>query len=67
MQRYSKSDEHDEQYRLGALAASVVAFAARWILQKGAVAYYGVEVDNIPSVRIARRLGYNPTWQTICA
>jgi len=57
----------NERYRSRGFAASVVAFAARWILQRGAVAHYGVEVDNIPSIRIARRLGFNLTWQTIRA
>ena len=32
--------------------------ATEWILQQGAVAWYGAYADNIPSLRIARRLGF---------
>lgn len=38
---------------------AVVSAATQWILNQGAVALYGVYADNIPSLRIARRLGFS--------
>ena len=38
---------------------AVVSAASQWILDQGAVAWYGAYADNIPSLRTARRLGFS--------
>lgn len=57
----------EEPYRGRGYALAVVAAAAQWILERGAVAHYGAITTNVPSLRIARRLGFTLTWQTIGA
>ena len=57
----------DEEYRGRGYALDVVAVVAQWILERGAVAHYGAHTTNIPSLRIARRLGFTLAWQTIGA
>jgi len=56
-----------EDYRGRGYGLAVVASAIYWILAQGAVAYYPVAPSNVPSVRIARRLGFSLTWQEIYA
>ncbi|MDY7011261.1 MAG: GNAT family N-acetyltransferase [Planctomycetota bacterium] len=57
----------EQEYRGRGYALAVVAVAAQWILNRGAVAHYGAFTTNIPSLRIARRLGFTLAWQTIGA
>ncbi len=57
----------EDEYRGRGYASAVVAVATRWILERGAVAHYGAFTTNVPSLRIARRLGFTLTWQTIGA
>jgi RimJ/RimL family protein N-acetyltransferase len=57
----------EEGYRRRGYALAAVSAATRFVLEKGAVAAYGAHVTNIPSLRIARRLGYTFGWQTIWA
>ena len=40
------------------LGLTVVSTATKWILEQGEVAVYGAYGNNIPSLRIARRLGF---------
>ena len=54
-------------YRGQGFAVAVVSAATEWILNQGAVAWYGAYADNIPSLRIARRLGFQLFSQTIGA
>lgn len=54
-----------EPFRGQGYALAVVSAATQFILDQGAVAWYGAEATNIPSLRIARRLGYRFGWQTI--
>ena len=42
---------------------AVVSAATQWILDQGAVAWYGAYADNVPSLRIARRLGFSLVCQ----
>jgi len=37
---------------------AAVSAATKWILEQGAAALYGAYANNIPSLRIARRLGF---------
>jgi RimJ/RimL family protein N-acetyltransferase len=37
---------------------TVVSAATRWILDQDQIAVYGAYANNIPSLRIARRLGF---------
>ncbi len=46
---------------------AVVSAATEWILDQGAVAWYGAYADNIPSLRIARRLGFSLVHQSFGA
>jgi RimJ/RimL family protein N-acetyltransferase len=46
---------------------AAVSAATRWILDQGAVALYGAYADNIPSLRIARRLGFSLVHQEMGA
>ena len=56
----------EENYRGQGYGLAVVSAATEWTLKQGAVAYYGASASNIPSLRIARRLGFSLTWETIC-
>jgi RimJ/RimL family protein N-acetyltransferase len=49
----------EEQLRGRGYGLAVVSAAAKWILAQGGVAWYGAYSNNIPSVRIARRLGFS--------
>ncbi len=40
-------------------ALAAVSAATQWVLDQGAIAWYGAYSDNIPSLRIARRLGFS--------
>jgi RimJ/RimL family protein N-acetyltransferase len=57
----------EEAYRGRGYALAAVSAATRYVLERGAVAAYGAFATNIPSLRIARRLGYSFAWQTIWA
>ena len=46
---------------------ALVAAATEWILDQGAVVYYRAFPSNIGSVRIARKLGFELTWQNVYA
>ena len=59
--------ETDEEYQKRGYGTAVVAAAANWILSQGAAVYYRVFSTNVPSVRIARRLDFDLTWQQIYA
>jgi len=39
-------------------AASVVSVATRWILEKGKLPVYAARKMNVPSIRLAQRIGY---------
>ena len=54
-------------YRDQGFGVAVVSAATEWVLNQGAVAWYGAYADNIPSLRIARRLGFQLFLQTIGA
>jgi len=57
----------EEAYRGRGYALAVVTAATEYVLQQGAAATYGALTTNLPSLRIARRLGFTPAWQTIWA
>ena len=57
----------EEEYRGEGYGLAVVTAAVEWILSRGAVAHYPVMPNNVPSVRIARRLGFHVAWQEIYA
>jgi len=57
----------EEAYRGRGYALAVVSAATKFILEQGAVATYGAYTTNIPSLRVARRLGFRQVWQTIWA
>lgn len=61
------SVETHEAFRQRGYGLAVVAAAVEWILAQGAVAHYATLPSNIPSVRIARKLGFTLTWQEIYA
>jgi len=55
----------EEAFRGRGYALAAVSAATRFVLEQGAVAQYGAYATNVPSLRIARRLGYGLAWQTI--
>ena len=57
----------EEALRGRGLGLAAVSAATQWILDQGAVAWYGAYADNIPSLRIARRLGFSLVCQTFGA
>lgn len=57
--------ETEEAFRGRGYALAAVSAATRFILEQGAVAWYGAYATNIPSLRTARRLGYEFIWQAI--
>lgn len=57
----------EEAYRGQGYGLAVVSAVTQWILDQGAVAWYGAFADNIPSLRIARRLGFALLCQTVGA
>ena len=59
--------ETHEAYRGRGLGTAVVAAATEWIHSRGCAAHYPVLPSNLPSVRIARRLGFTVAWQEIYA
>jgi RimJ/RimL family protein N-acetyltransferase len=48
-------------------ALAVVSAATQWILEQKAIAWYGAYSNNIPSLRIARRLGFSLVYQSFGA
>jgi RimJ/RimL family protein N-acetyltransferase len=48
-------------------ALAAVSAATQWILNQGAIAWYGAYSNNIPSLRIARRLGFSLIYQSFGA
>jgi RimJ/RimL family protein N-acetyltransferase len=59
--------ETGEKYRRRGYGLACVSAAAQYILEQGGVATYSARVSNIPSLRIARRLGFTLTYQAIGA
>ena len=57
----------EEGYESQGYGLAVVSAATKWVLEQGEVATYGAYTTNIPSLRIAHRLGFQFTWQTIWA
>ncbi len=48
----------EEAFRGQGYGLAAVSAATQWVLDQGAVACYGAYADNTPSLRLARRLGY---------
>ena len=48
----------EESCRGQGFGAAAVSATTKWILDQGEVAVYEAYADNIPSLRIARRLGF---------
>ncbi len=48
----------EQGFRGQGYGLAAVSAATQWVLDQGAVAWYGAYADNIPSLRLARRLGY---------
>jgi len=48
-------------------ALAAVSAASQWILDQEAIAWYGAYANNIPSLRIARRLGFSLIYQSFGA
>ena len=48
----------EEACRGQGYALAAVSAATKWLLDQGEVAVYGAYADNIPSLRLARRLGF---------
>ncbi|HEY91359.1 MAG TPA: GNAT family N-acetyltransferase [Dehalococcoidia bacterium] len=59
--------ETEEALRGQGYGLAAVSAATQWILEQGAVAWYGAYTDNIASLRIARRLGFSPVCQSFRA
>jgi RimJ/RimL family protein N-acetyltransferase len=57
----------EEDYRGRGYALAAVSAATKFIMEQGAAAIYGAYATNIPSLRIARRLGFSFAWETIWA
>lgn len=57
----------EELLRGQGYALAVVSVATQWILEQGAIAWYGAYSNNIPSLRIARRLGFSLVYQSFRA
>lgn len=57
----------EESLRGQGYALSVVSAATQWILEQKAVAWYGAYSNNMPSVRIAKRLGFSLVCQSFGA
>ena len=55
----------EEGFRGRGYGLAAVSAATKFVLEQGAVAWYGAYATNVPSLRIARRLGYGLAWQTI--
>jgi len=59
--------ETEEALRGQVYGLAVVSAATQWILDQGAVAWYGAYADNIPSLGIAKRLGFSLICQSFRA
>jgi len=57
----------EELLRRQGYALAAVSAATQWILDQKAVAWYGAYANNIPSLRIARRLGFTMVHQSFRA
>jgi RimJ/RimL family protein N-acetyltransferase len=57
----------EELLRGQGYALAVVSAATQWILDQKAIAWYGAYSNNIPSLRIARRLGFSLVCQSFGA
>lgn len=57
----------EELLRGQGYALAVVSAATQWILDQKAIAWYGAYANNIPSLRIARRLGFSLICQSFGA
>jgi len=57
----------EEAFRGQGYGLASVSAATKWILAQGAVAWYGAYADNVPSLRIARRLGFSLACQSFRA
>ena len=57
----------EELLRGQGYALAVVSVATQWILDQDAIAWYGTYSNNIPSLRIARRLGFSLICQSFGA
>ena len=51
--------ETEETLRGRGYAEAVVSAATKWVLDQHAIAWYGAYSTNVPSLRIARRLGFS--------
>lgn len=57
----------EELLRGRGYALATVSAATQWILDQDAIAWYGAYSNNIPSLRIARRLGFSLAYQSFGA
>jgi RimJ/RimL family protein N-acetyltransferase len=57
----------EELFRGQGYALAVVSAATQWILNQKAIVWYGAYANNIPSLRIARRLGFSLVYQSFGA
>lgn len=57
----------EELLRGQGYALTVVSAATQWILEQKAIAWYSAYSNNIPSLRIARRLGFSLIYQSFGA
>ncbi len=57
----------EEAYRGQGYGLAAVSAATKWMLEQGAVAWYGAYASNVPSLRLARKLGFKLIQQTIGA
>ncbi len=57
----------EEAFRGQGYGLAAVSAATQWVLDQGAVACYGAYANNIPSLRLARRLGFQLISRSIGA
>jgi RimJ/RimL family protein N-acetyltransferase len=57
----------EELLRGKGYALAAVSAATQWIMEQKAIAWYGAYSNNIPSLRIARRLGFSLVYQSFGA
>jgi len=55
-----ETDKSCQRMGYGLTAVSAIT---KWILKQGEIAVYGAHAGNVPSLRIARRLGFTPLLQ----
>jgi len=57
----------EESFRGQGYALAAASTAVQWVLDQGAIVWQGVYSDNIPSIRIARRLGFTLVYSSFGA